>query len=161
MLSITGRKRAEKIDVELDDYVPLKIRCEGGSPAPHLYWRTGNLESTLLEIEIDPADGQLIGVSLLLTGEVSRGLPNLSAYGEPSQGVPLARIRDWPEGGYVDDPGQLRVFVEDGRLLMLLGDGVTSESFSVRNVSFGIASDASLLWILVKDLDPQRLVRMV
>lgn len=151
MLSIIGKKQCEQIEVSVDDYVPLRILCESDRGTPSLYWRTGNMKSTLLEVEISPVDGQIIGVSLLLPGEIGSTL-RLHDTPDAMSGIPLVRFHEWPDGGFLDDPGALRVFVDGSSLLILIGDSIASRSLAACNVVFGISVDTSLAWIRVDNL---------
>lgn len=161
MLSIVGHKQCMRVETELDDYVPFKLRCENESPRPHLYWRTGDLESTLLEVEISPVDGQVVEASLLLTGEVSNGFPPLSLPVGSLDGVPLVHTREWVGDRSIDEPKPLRVFVEGSSLLILLDDADATTSIEACNLVFGVSADASLVWIIANDLSSERLAALI
>jgi len=57
MLQIIGESSSRIVEIEFGDYVPFKFQCSYKGDSPHLYWRTGDLESTLLEIQIDRKSG--------------------------------------------------------------------------------------------------------
>lgn len=159
MLSIVGQKSCERMAAEFGDCVPFKFRCGIEGASPHLYWRTGNLESTLLEVEISPIDGQIVGASLLLPGSVSKEFPALNLP-EPVVGSPMVRIDDWPADRFLDESKPFQVFVDGSRLLILLSDAVATESIAAGNVTFGVCANSSLAWILASDLNPERLAEL-
>jgi len=161
MLTIFGQKLPAPVVVEFGDYVPFKFRCLVESKSPHLYWRAGNLESTLIEVEINPVDGQITAVALLLPGRVGKKFPVLGLPLNSSEGLPLFRIHDWPNDRVMDEPKPFQVFVDETRLLILLSDTVATRSMTSSQVTFGVCANDSLAWILVNDLNSERLAEFV
>lgn len=66
MLQVIGAERANSGTLIIDDYVPLSWRCAGTGDAPiPLYWRTGELDRSLLEIGLVPESGLLHSVTVV------------------------------------------------------------------------------------------------
>lgn len=160
MLTIVGQEFCAQMDAEFGSYVPFKLRSQTDDGSPHFYWRTGDFETSLLEVEINPADGQLIGASLLLPGRVSRNFPILNFPDQISDGSPRVCVNNWPDDRFLDETGLLQVFVDLSRLLILLGNSVAIRSISAGNVTFGICASDSLVWILVNGLNFEELSRL-
>ncbi|MDU9030470.1 hypothetical protein [Pseudomonas mediterranea] len=157
MLTIVGQEFCAQMDAEFGSYVPFKLRSQTDSGSSHFYWRTGDFESTLLEVEINPADGQLIGASLLLPGRVSRNFPTMNFPDQISDGSPRVCVDNWPDDRFLDEPGFLQVFVDVSRLLILISSSVAVRLVSAGNVTFGICASESLVWILVNGLNVEDL----
>lgn len=162
MLEIIGTASLQEISLELDDYIPFKFKfCESGG-APHLYWRAGDLASTLLEVEVDRESGKINGGSLLLSGDVVEGLPQLSGLAKGVKGVPVVSIENWPESRYLDDGGEFQVFADSSNLLILFtASGDAEEYVEAGGLFFGLSKINSLAWILVKGLTPEKLDRIL
>lgn len=159
MLKIIGCQECGQTEIEFGDYLPFKFWNQCGSKGPKFYWRTGDLKSTLLEVEIDRVAGQIIGVSLLLPGKISRDFPKLSvANAIRSNGYPIVDINDWPDDRIKDEPNELRVFVDSSRLLITLSDSVASKkTISADIATFGVDANESLVWMLVSNLPGEKL----
>lgn len=155
MLKVIGNKNCEQLDVELGDYVLLELQCHSkGLP---IYWRTGNFETTLLEVKINADDGQVIGACLLLAGEVKKGLPVLRFPENSYGGLPVVCTDHWPDDRFLDEVKPFDVFVNEVCLLVMLSKQNAEKTFVAGNVTFGICANGSLSWLLVSDLDPDRL----
>ncbi len=129
MLTVIGETPFEELETELGDYVPFKFQCHinGGLP---IYWRTGDLESTLLEIEINADNGQVVGASLLLTGVIKKGLPALQLPENLHAGLPIVCTSNWPDDRFLDEVNPFDVFIDDTRLLVMLNNN-TAETKSM------------------------------
>lgn len=159
MLKVIGSKLCERTETAFGDYLPFKFGCVPRPSGTHLYWRTGNLKTTLVEIEIDKATRQIVGVSLLLPGPISKDFPILGS-SIPSEltGYPLVAVDGWPDNAIKDEPSSLQVFVHTNRLLIMLSDtGAASKTIASQNIIFGIDENDSLIWLLIENLDPQKL----
>lgn len=157
MLKIVGPKPCERLETEFGEYVPFRIWCKAEHSEPSLYWRTGDLKSTLIEIEIRRQDGQIIGASLLLPGKVSAGFPVLTFPEKSSAGLPTVSVDGWPGNRIVDDVNPFQVFVDRSRLLVLLKASVATELYVADNVTFAVCDDNSLAWMLVNNLSQEKL----
>lgn len=159
MLTVIGETPCEELETELGDYVPFKFQCytNGGEA---IYWRTGDLESTLLEVEINADNGQVVGVSLLLAGVVKKGLPVLQFPENSHAGLPIVCTGNWSDDRFLDEVKPFDVFIDESRLLVMLSNNTAKKILVAGNVTFGICADESLSWMLVSDLDPNRLAEL-
>jgi hypothetical protein len=157
MLRIVGSGPCERLETEFGEYVPFRIWCEVERSEPSLYWRTGDLKSTMLEIEIRRQDGQISGVSLLLPGKVSAGFPVLTLPEKSLAGLPAVSVAGWPANRFVDDANPFQVSVDSSRLLVLLKASVATELYVADNVTFGACDDGSLAWMLVNNLSHEKM----
>jgi len=144
---------------EFGDYLPFKFWSDGHHYDPKLYWRTGNLASKMLDVEIDWITGEVIGVVLLLPGRVSREFPELQI--EPdcvSSGYPVVDISDWPLDRMKDAPGPMAIHVDASRMLIRLGEQVEVASLiGTGDVVFELDAQCAIVGILVLNLPKQKI----
>lgn len=160
VLSIVGHADCKRVDAEFSDYVPFAFRLEHAEERPHIYWRTGNMQSTLLEVEISPVDGRIVGASLLLAGEVAKGMPDLTLPLNASVGVPIVATSGWSAGVSFDDPAPICVFVEGSNLLIRFSLDEAAQSIKLRGIMIGVAADSSLVWIFVTGLSSDEIAKL-
>ena len=160
MLRIIDSRECSKTEVEFGDYLPFKFWHDAKSVGPNYYWRTGDLVTTLLEVEIDRGTGQIVAVSLLLPGRVSRAFPEIDFAGViRANGYPSVDTSSWPSDRVRDEAGMLRVFIDSSRLLILLSASVAVSKICLAdNVTFGVDVYGSIDWILVSNLPEQKLI---
>lgn len=162
MLEIIGTTSLQEMSLELDDYVPLRFKLFEKGAAPQLYWRAGDLASTLLEVEVDRESGKINGGSLLLSGDVIEGLPQLSGLAKGVKGVPVVSIENWPKSRYLDEGCNFQVFADSSNLLILFAaSGDAEEYVEAGGLFFGLSKIKSLVWILIKGLTPEKLDRIL
>ncbi|HMV67891.1 MAG TPA: hypothetical protein PKA64_13660 [Myxococcota bacterium] len=94
-------------DVESDPWVPLVVEWSGTS-GETLYWRTGDLSTSLLEVGVDARTGLPARVAVPLARVAERPdlpveLPALCA-----SGAPRVDPRSWA-GARVDEPGEFKL----------------------------------------------------
>lgn len=162
MLKIVGCQDCGKTEIEFGDYLPLRFWHQTQSDEPKLYWRTGDLKSTLLEVEIDRVAGHIVGVSLLLPGEVSRDFPVLNLPNDfRSSGYPVVDTNEWPDDRIKDELGAFHVFVDSSRLLMTFSKSVAAtRTISAGDATFGIDANDSIVWMLLSNLPAEKLVEL-
>ncbi len=159
MLKIVGCQDCGKTEIEFGDYVPFKFWNHLQSNEPKFYWRTGDLKSTLLEVEIDRVAGHIVGVSLLLPGEVSRDFPVLNLPNDSrASGYPTVDTNEWPDDRIKDEPNALHVFVDSSRLLMTFSTSTAAtRTISAGDATFGIDANDFIAWMLVSNLPAEKL----
>jgi hypothetical protein len=155
MLQIIGITEPHDEVLEVEYVVSIKWRRVWGST---IYWRTGDLQRSFIEIGYNQPDGRLVDVTLLLATEVVpwsedyTGIANLCA--SQQSGLPVCNASAWPpDERYVDDPGPLRLVLGQNRLSIQFAEPSQATScISTRYVDFGVKADGALCVIEVRDL---------
>ena len=161
MLKIIGEAPFSDVSIETSDYVPFKFQFSDEGTSPHLYWRTGDLVSTMFEISIDRDSGRIVGGSLLLPGRVGRTFPELAGLNNVSSGAPVVSTNGWPEDRYMDDASPIRIFADSSNLLILFSsEQSAAHSIASNNIIFGISESRSLEWILVSNLSKEQAAQL-
>jgi hypothetical protein len=160
MLKVIGQKPCHHVQADIGDNVPFQLRCVDDRMSHSLYWRTGDLKKTLLEIELNDSDGSIVGVVLLLPGLIRPHIPELIFPTDRRDGFPMVSVHDWTQA-VGDDPLTFEVFADQNRLLIKLSNAVAIASISSHNVAFGVCAAGSISRILVGDLRSESLHRLV
>ena len=159
MLKITGYGGSGKTKSEFGEYLPFRFWCESASTDPRVYWRTGDLSSTLLEVEIDSANGYIVGASLLLPGKVSREFPELQFNANRAHGFPIVNLTEWTDKITNDEIGALKVFISSNCLLITFSPSLDTEmTIAGDDVTFGVDIRGAIIWILVSHLPAEKVI---
>ena len=68
MLEAKGVSALSNQSITTDGYIP--IRVSWGDTTPTIYWRTGDIETSLFELSIDEKTHTVSGLSVTLPGKV-------------------------------------------------------------------------------------------
>lgn len=133
MLQVIGSTGATTCYVETDGYVPLNLRC-AHPPGVHIHWRTGSLDTSLLEIALDPDNGAICEVTLtFIDPETVVEADTTVSVMTRAYGMPICNISQWPSGHRLsydpdasrdrhrDDPGAFSVKVGEDSIAVWLG----------------------------------------
>jgi hypothetical protein len=71
MLEVIGFHPVEDTALEIDEYVPLRFRCQDTFDPVPLYWRTGDFHRQLIEIGLNPYSGAVCKITVTGLGEHS------------------------------------------------------------------------------------------
>jgi hypothetical protein len=89
--------QASASSLTVDDYIPLSWRC-GNEPTP-LYWRTGDIEFSLLEIGLVPSAGLLCRVVIVTAHGCLRddgaSAADYLARAKKLEGLPVCDTQPW------------------------------------------------------------------
>jgi hypothetical protein len=145
---------SEPGSVNIDPYVPLQAQW-GTSDSPLVYWRTGDLSRTLLELGIDSRTGVIRSLTLVLPGRVGLARPTDTLAGMASvPGLPVTDILGAREM-YLDEPDSLLVLRGRGRLVFVMGERrPIHRVITAGRVRFGADASGRLAIIEVADLEP-------
>lgn len=162
MLKVTGYLNAMDASVIVDDYIPISFRCPAVSSVPSVWWRTGNMKSSLIEIGISNEHKAIYDVTIVCLREVSRRHDShIDLGGGPSELVPglplvdVSRFENFESIVRVDEPNELISYVERDSLFVWFGETVpVSRFYSVDRISFGTNARDEICVIKVDSLAP-------
>ncbi|MFB0825965.1 hypothetical protein ACEU07_11825 [Chromobacterium violaceum] len=154
MLKIERLGEVVRMTPEFGGYLPFKCdfigrqRGDGG-----VYWRLGNFESSLVEIEVDKDSGVIASFSLVMFDSLMGGIPNLNIPLRKEVGVPLFPLESWQGEMFLDEKAEIQVFFESDAL-MVAWSNVCETTWIVESdgVSFGVGPCDRLCWIYVQGL---------
>lgn len=94
MLIVKGKEKSASIDIEVDDYIPLKVEFGENALAAKIYWRALDGKYSLMEIGLS-SEGKLISVTLTAISEsrVSRSCKNMDVL--ETDDMPLFELANW------------------------------------------------------------------
>jgi hypothetical protein len=159
MLKIVGEIHCQQTYIEFGEYLPFKFWCDSSENHPHLYWRTGNFDTSLIELEIEPISGKIIGAALILPGPIYHEFPSLNFEKlHAKKGFPVIDIKNWPLSRFEEFKKEFQIYVNVNKLLILFDDSISASNVIIsQNISFGICDANTLVWILVSELSAENL----
>jgi hypothetical protein len=131
----------------IDDYIPFSFRLsEGVLPGPYL-WRTGNLETSLLEITIDRDLHTIFGVTLTcFSGRLQEEVPQGYENAEVVEGIPAVDASVFPQQQNKnaldfqldrhDEPQEIRAYQKGSSVFLVFGEGMPNRCIKTDRVGF-------------------------
>ena len=107
-----------------------------------LYWRTGDMEKSLLEIGLNENSGAICSVTVTLIDPITI-IPVDDAVDVRTNvdGVPICDIAHWPSNRFKDEPNPFLTFIGVDKVsIWLSSKKQIATSYDVGNVGFGIDS---------------------
>jgi hypothetical protein len=143
MLKVTEYKGSQSEKIEYDVYTPFNIEFGTWniSEEPTIYWRTGDFKKSLIEIGIGKYTGNIRSITLALSENVHKmeslnlDMKNMTLI----KGVPNFQIEEYNDKTYIDENGELNVFIGIDKVLISFSKNDTA--FIVQNDTVGFALD--------------------
>ncbi len=161
MLIMSGIGHFDQEIVAISEYT-ISTEWIGRGNTP-IYWRTGDLSKSFLEVGLEPQNGRVVSITLLLAQNVSI-LPlkycDLRSRDIPQQhGVPMFDIKAWPpKTHYFDEPGPLILRIGNHSVVIELGTGIEVASCIVADhASFGVDTLGVLRVIEIQGLSSEEM----
>lgn len=162
MLEVTGISKVLTENITVDDYTPLKIRW--GELTPRLYWRTGNIKTSLLELGLDKATHTICGLTVTLPDKVIKSSEmQISKEISTIEGLPKCKIEEQLyEGNCLDYPATFEIHLhKTGVFLLLAFDKEIKYRIVAERVNFYLDENKSLSLIAVEDLSASEMNRLI
>ncbi|MCG7409204.1 hypothetical protein MH117_17440 [Paenibacillus sp. ACRRX] len=150
MLKVNGiENEGFKETIEFDDYVPFNIEWNYSTiKGTKIYWRTGDLKKSLLEIGIDSLSGRISSMTLVTSNTISICEGNLlNNYDE--RGVPSFELTGKDTCDYIQD---FSIKIMNNGISILMFEDDTDIILKSERISFHIGIDKKLLRIDLLDL---------
>ncbi len=157
MLKVVGATSVDTCAVEMDGFVPLSFRCLGAPNVP-IYWRTGNFDTSLLEIGLHPITGAICSVTVTSIDpsgflaarsgldDVRRTLP----------GMPFCDIAAWPSDRFKDEAGDFTIEVGENSVTIWLAPLRSVDAmYEAGSARFGVDVTEHLCCLLFERLNTQ------
>lgn len=163
MLRIAGAGPARAPEVRVDPHVALRLDWPAAPRSrPLLWWRVVDGPAAMLETGFHADTGELMDVTLVLSGPITRVDAPPPVAPSTSPGIPCCDPAEWArrarrgvvtkfEDHYATDPQPLRTELGPDHLLVRIGEGegpAARELVSGR-ARFGLSAADALLWICV------------
>jgi hypothetical protein len=128
MIKVINNRKVVESSLEIDHYVPFSFRCYEVHDTPSLWWRTGNLKTSFIEIGMTKETGAIYNVTVLSLPHVLMGnLPNDNRLSQVSvvDGLPVCEIENkYKENEnieYIDDEIELISYLKDRSIYIWVG----------------------------------------
>src|SRR5699024_467101 len=140
MLKVTDFEVTEPVNIEYDVYTPINIEFGTWniSKEPTLYWRTGNIKKSLIEIGLGKYTGSIRSITLTLSEDVSMVesliIERKNIY--IIKGKHKLYIVDNSVMTYVDEKCSLKILIRIDNVLIFLSENVPESVIQNDNVEF-------------------------
>lgn len=144
------------IESPVPGVVLISLEIAGPKSLTPFHWRAGDWTKPPLDIELNPTNGAIQALQLVLQDEhVSRG--SLKAAPESAVGIPVVECTDWPSDRYRDVRCEVRVTRgEANEVIVSLGERtVVSRSGLPGSVTFGWDESSNLCELVIGPLGTQ------
>ena len=172
MLKLSGiTQKNNIIGIDIDVYVPLTIEWRSYNSSYVIYWRSGDLKKSLIEVGLHGLTGNIASLTLTQVSRVDL-VGKQKTYSdfenvEIVNGSPVFNIDDWSTAGSVDNLSkEIEMIDEKIDFLVILSETYISILFDERkepkkiiesgNVLFEITDNDYLSKIYVLNLSPDK-----
>jgi hypothetical protein len=128
MIKIIDSRKVGESSLEVDQYVPFSFRCYEVHDTPSLWWRTGNLKTSFIEIGMTKETGAIYDVTIVSLPHVSiSNLPNDNILSQVSviDGLPICEIeKKYKENEnieYIDEEKELISYLNESSIYIWFG----------------------------------------
>lgn len=143
MLKVKEILNIVPINVEFDIYIPINI--EFGmwdvSLEPTIYWRTGDLKKSLIEIEIGSKKGIIRSITLTQVNDIyDVNKENIFNEVPITEGIPVLEIENYNENKniFTDELKDFQVCINNDKVYILLSHQEVVSVIKNDRVSFGL-----------------------
>ncbi len=155
MLRVLKYKDKKPTSIEFNIYIPIYIEFGSWdiSQEPTVYWRTGDLHKSVMEIGIGKYKGDIRSVALNFCGKVNV-LDSFNTYNKKiMEGLPVVQFDKIMSETYIDERSDLRVYLYKDQVYILLSENEIISIIQNDHVSFGLDINNDICCILAKGLN--------
>lgn len=104
MLKIISSTKVENSSLEIDHYIPLSFRCFEAASVTPIYWRTGDLRESLIELKLNIDNGAIFSVTTTLLPHFTESTSNKWDSGaDIIEELPLCDTSHWSNEQFNDE----------------------------------------------------------
>ena len=166
MLQVKDIHIVSRISLEIDEYIPLSLKCSDSPIDLPLYWRTGNFTKSLITVGLNPTTGAIYSVTVTQIERLEELREDFDGDLQHSlSGVPACEIGGWPSDRYKDEPGLFAVSIREQSVFVEFGCPVKPlVQYQAGNVTFYVDANSNLFALRfsgIKEVDMERIVSSV
>ena len=154
MLILKDVVSCRKCEIDIDYYVPFTINIENEEKyKKKVYWRTGNLKKSLIEIAIDESSGILRDITLTSVDKAYLLNTEIKDIEEVTSGIPVFLIDTNINNGLCDHLMDIYVYLGVEFVMVNFGEKIYPFQFiEFDRVRMGFDVDNRLVTIIIMDL---------
>jgi len=162
MLRVVGYEEAGAAGLIVDEFVPFSFRRLDGAPNTPLYWRSGDLHKSLVEVGLDDSSGAVSKVTVLQVDSFELASEkrdeDASIGARVLRGLPVCETSNWPSDRILDDPGVITAVLYQRTVSVWLGSREALATMAEADrVRFGIDSGGGLRCLEFFDLSDEEM----
>lgn len=156
MLKVLELHKVVKESIEIDQYIPLKIRWGLWTHLNEeiIFWRTGNLNTSMLEIGISSKSGIISSLTVICADRIFLNNKDTVLFKNKLKeyGTPIFNIHSWPKSKTIDDPGFFEIQYYNNEVNLCISTNKVVKNIISGRVCFGLDSDFNLCFIKITQL---------
>lgn len=154
MLKVVQLSQTISENIETDEYIPLKVRWGNCNIAgePTIYWRTGDLKKSLLEIGIASKTGLIRSLTIVLSDMIFLNGTRFDRQVPIENGTPTFNVNQWLNTNKVDDPGLFEIHYCDSEVNLILSRNEIMKKVVSGRICFGLDCNSSVCLINISRL---------
>ncbi|MFX0563902.1 hypothetical protein C6Y01_17790 [Bacillus sp. NMCC46] len=156
MLKVIDYKDSQPINIEYDLYTPINIEFGSWniSKEPTIYWRTGDLKKSLIEIGLGKYTGNIRSITLTLSENVHKMESLKLDMGDINmvKGVPSFQIEESNDNTYIDEKGKLDVYIGKDRVLISFSENDAVSILQNDTVGFVLDKEEVVCGIIISGM---------
>jgi hypothetical protein len=155
MLKVLEYEDKKTESIEFNTYIPMYVEFGSWdiSKEPTVYWRTGDFEKSLIEIEIGKNKGDIRSITLNQCEKIDMiEIPEIKNK-KTFEGFPVVNLLNLLNETYVDEISNLKVSIYQDIVYILFSEHEITSVLQNDNVGFGLDNDNIICSIIVKGLE--------
>ncbi len=155
MLKVLEYENKKTESIEFNTYIPMYVEFGSWdiSKEPTVYWRTGDFEKSLIEIEIGKNKGDIRSITLNQCEKIDM-IENLEIENkETFEGFPVVNLHNLLNETYVDEMSNLKVSIYQDIVYIMFSEHEITSVIQNDNVGFGLDNENIICSIIVKGLE--------
>ncbi|MBD3231432.1 hypothetical protein GF322_02100 [Candidatus Dependentiae bacterium] len=154
MLQLKAISDTVNIYVKSDPYIPIDIDFGFWDPSidPTLYWRTGDLKKTLIEIGIGKKRGEIRSITLVLFPKYKIGITEKILNNKIEEnGLPLLETKKWDADTHLDEVGNFDIYLGKNNITITFASNEVESQIINDRIVFYFDKNKQLCSIEIKD----------
>jgi len=154
MVSLKGIEKERDCLIEIDYYVPFTITIDNKNKyVPKIYWRMGDIRTSLIEICINEESGVLKDITLVSVNKVKLVDNKINDIDNVKNGIPIFNIKSNVENGLIDEKRDFEVYLNKDYIMVAFENSKGSCNYiKFGRTTMGFDNDGILNLIVVNDL---------
>lgn len=159
MINIYEYKDIQEVTIEYDLYSPINIifnECSNIEETT-IYWRTGDFNKSLIEVEIGKYTNCIHSITLVLCDNVCRKKYEFKNINNVVLGCPIVTLNESNENLYLDERGLLKLYIDDNDICIMFSKNEIANGIRNENVIFLLDSSKQWIGLIIMEVNSENI----